>query len=506
MPCPPQVPISIIPPVATGQGPLVWQNGNQITRLTKPLNPSWLVYDGNQTRWGDGSQQAPIMLPNLQQVLQNSINYAIGLNAQGQLAAYANTTINPNNSLVTATGSNTPRTLANRFADVVNVKDFGATGNGITDDTTAIQAAVTYAVSIGATTVYFPNGNYNYTYFQLPDGIGFKFESSTVAGNKISPQLGSASFCVDPFVYQAPANHQNKYYFASADIVGCSGSGTVGPASADYGKLIQMYKDNWSSSTQANVGEIDGMYISIYQGTNQSIYQSDAAGILSNVTQLAGTGFTAFCEVQNSVVAPTTLAVQKQIDIQIAPINENTNGYLPVKYADGISIGADVGNLDNAIIIQDNGITGTWNNILVSLKQSSQIQLKHKSTNGDLLFSDGNVSTNSIYKVIPQARFISSTSTALTVNSNFLDQVYAISSSSACTVTLPFYDTDGVTPLRAGFSFQVIQFGGSKITFQATSPALLRNVNSQYSTGGAYAVVTLQLISNVWVLSGDTGT
>jgi hypothetical protein len=63
------------------------------------------------------------------------------------------------NTNVTATGSTTARTLANRFADVVNVKDFGAVGDGVVDDRAACQTAINTAKSIGGS-VYFPAGKY----------------------------------------------------------------------------------------------------------------------------------------------------------------------------------------------------------------------------------------------------------------------------------------------------------------------------------------------------------
>jgi hypothetical protein len=56
---------------------------------------------------------------------------------------------------VIATGSSEPRFVSDRFGDVINVKDFGAVGDGIANDAAAIQAAI----DVGGM-IYFPQGTY----------------------------------------------------------------------------------------------------------------------------------------------------------------------------------------------------------------------------------------------------------------------------------------------------------------------------------------------------------
>lgn len=62
------------------------------------------------------------------------------------------------NRYVKANGSTTQRTLGERFADVVNVRDFGAKGDGQHDDTEAFRAAGDAATEGG--TIYVPAGTY----------------------------------------------------------------------------------------------------------------------------------------------------------------------------------------------------------------------------------------------------------------------------------------------------------------------------------------------------------
>jgi hypothetical protein len=65
------------------------------------------------------------------------------------------------------TGAQT-RTVANKLYEFVSVKDFGAVGDGVTDDTAAIQAAF----DSGAENIYFPQGEYGISdTLILPKGV-----------------------------------------------------------------------------------------------------------------------------------------------------------------------------------------------------------------------------------------------------------------------------------------------------------------------------------------------
>lgn len=105
------------------------------------------------------------------------------------------------NYIVKATGTTTSRALKDRFADIINVKDFGAKGDGVTDDTAALQAALDEQAITGAK-IFVPAGQYNVqnlTYKSKLEIFGDGNPTSTIVFTGTSGALLSADTGVNPF-------------------------------------------------------------------------------------------------------------------------------------------------------------------------------------------------------------------------------------------------------------------------------------------------------------------
>ena len=124
---------------ADGVTPHIGDNGNWYLGTTDTGKPS----RGGKGDQGEPGSDASVTAANVAAAMGLS-----GLAADDQIMV----------SAVDADGK--PTGWRKKYRDMLNVRDFGAKGDGSTDDTAAIQAAIDYAVAAGRRSVYFPAGTY----------------------------------------------------------------------------------------------------------------------------------------------------------------------------------------------------------------------------------------------------------------------------------------------------------------------------------------------------------
>ena len=198
---------------------------------------------------------------------------------------------------VVATGTTEPRPLKDRFADIINIKDFGAKGDGVTDDTEAIQAAIHTASLRGGGEVKVPEGIYIISdTLIVPDniilvgnGVGYEYYHPTTflfkgTGYKRYALHGMSVFSIEnPDVgapYLADSSNRGNIYktldletsFSSAIILGKK-SGIVSIAIIPNFNGISGYLDQTNSSLS------DSWDVGIWCRNADSWYLSKTASV-----------------------------------------------------------------------------------------------------------------------------------------------------------------------------------------------------------------------------------
>jgi len=178
---------------------------NLTTTTYSPATNSLSVFVDGVNQYGPGAQYAYV------ETDSDTVTFVNGLHV-GALVKFTTSQLNASSGGDAFQISYTPpftgsvgTNVGDKLAQYISVKDFGAVGDGVTDDTVAIQAAVSYVGSIGGA-IFFPTGSYlvSSTINILDSGIVFAgesavgtFEGSKIIGNVATP---AAIFSIGNFV------------------------------------------------------------------------------------------------------------------------------------------------------------------------------------------------------------------------------------------------------------------------------------------------------------------
>lgn len=204
------------------------------------------------------------------------------------------------------------RSVQAKLEDRINVKDFGAIGDGVTDDTNAFLDAVAYIRSGAGKILYVPSGNYKLT-APMPTGSSFGIVGDSMNNSMLRPQgfTGYLFNFTDNFNYQPICDIRvigTDYYTGPSFLRNPNGF---------YGVIYNIYIQNlenginlnfafsvWMNNLRiihvanpialdvANGTEISNVYIQRYTGNGIFIDRSGAPRLTNIICEYGDGGNT----------------------------------------------------------------------------------------------------------------------------------------------------------------------------------------------------------------------
>lgn len=197
--------------------------------------------------------------------------------------------------------------VCNNTQDYVSVKSFGAVGDGVTDDTTAIQNAL----NSSASRVYIPEGNYLISSLNVPSNIiicgdGYSSKLSATGLGNIFELTNVSNVVIDSLHLKGLNNATSNVNGAGINatstsqvvVKNCYLDSFGSPTDAG-GIAIHFYNGNTDITIENNeivngIGDTNSNDIEVYANsgyviiTNNRAYSPNSAGIYTNATSAVG--------------------------------------------------------------------------------------------------------------------------------------------------------------------------------------------------------------------------